>query len=270
MPKVSAERPPRNIEMRRAESYDLDWLLRASTVANVAWMTESLADVMPFKPETRVLDLGCGRGGSSIFLAREFGVTVYALDAMIRPNEIFANVKAFGLTDRVIPLHGDARRLPFPSEYFDAVVGIGAFQYFATDGLFPNELADLLAPGGRVGMVSEGLVRTIDRPPPYFSPSWHRSFSVLHTPEWWKQHWEHADFRVESADLVPDGARRWKEWYELCLERDARPRVFTEPETAMLRADAGKTLGLVRVVACKDAASTGPHAKGAGVSLAPA
>jgi cyclopropane fatty-acyl-phospholipid synthase-like methyltransferase len=233
----------------RADAYDPDWLLRVSTVANVAWLTESLAEHMPFEPGMRVLDLGCGRGGSSIFLAREFGVTVYAVDTMIRPDEIFEHVEAFGLADQVLPQHADARRLPFPSHYFDAVVSIGAFQYFATENMYLTELSRFVRPGGRIGMVSEGLSRHIDGPPDYFSPSWHHAFSLLHTPEWWRRHWEREGFHVESADLLPDGVPRWAEWYELCIERGVRPPAITKPEAAMLRADAGRTLGLVRAIA---------------------
>jgi cyclopropane fatty-acyl-phospholipid synthase-like methyltransferase len=236
----------------RADAYDTDWLLRVSTVANVAWMTESLADVMGFEPGMRVLDVGCGRGGSSIFLAREYGVTVYAVDTLIRPDEIFANVEAYGMVDRVIPLHGDARRLPFPSRYFDAVVGIGAFQYFATDNMFLTVLSKFVRPGGRIGMVSEGLVREISYAPDYYSPSWRGTFPVLHSPDWWQQHWERAGFVVELADLVPDGVERWAEWYELCIERGVRPPAITRLEAAMLRSDAGRTLGLVRALAHVD------------------
>ena len=57
-------------------------------------------------------------------------------------------------------------------------------------------------------------------------------------------------FEVARADLVPDGAKRWTEWYELCVERGVRPPALTRPEAAMLRADAGATLGMVRAVAC--------------------
>lgn len=236
--------------MTLAAEYDLDWLLRVSTVANVAWMTEALTDVMPFTAGMRVLDVGCGRGGSAIFLAREFGVMVYAVDTMIRPDEIYANINAFGLGDRVIPMHADARRLPFPSDYFDAAIGIGAFQYFATDNMFLTELARFVRPGGHIGMVSEGLVREIDRPPGHFSPSWRHAFPILHSPEWWRHHWERAGFQVARADLVPDGAQHWMEWYELCIERGVRPLAITQPEAAMLRADEGRTLGMVRAVAC--------------------
>ena len=54
---------------------------------HVLWLAESLSEVFEFKPGMRVLDLGCGRAVSSIFLAQEFGVTVWAADYWIKPSE---------------------------------------------------------------------------------------------------------------------------------------------------------------------------------------
>ena len=62
----------------RASTYHPDWI-RESTGggANSLWLTEWLAGALGLQPGMRVLDLGCGRGASSIFLHKEFGVHVY-------------------------------------------------------------------------------------------------------------------------------------------------------------------------------------------------
>ena len=41
--------------------------------ANALWLSEWLADGLELKPGLRVLDLGCGRATSSIFLQRSVG-----------------------------------------------------------------------------------------------------------------------------------------------------------------------------------------------------
>lgn len=41
-------------------------------------LLEQLSESMNLRPGMRVLDLGCGRGLTSLFLAREFGVQVFA------------------------------------------------------------------------------------------------------------------------------------------------------------------------------------------------
>ena len=45
----------------------------------------------------RVLDLGCGRAASSIFLRREFGVQVWATDLWISPTENWQRIQAAGV-----------------------------------------------------------------------------------------------------------------------------------------------------------------------------
>ena len=57
----------------RSQRYDLDWVVANQMGPNVLWLTESLTNVMDLRPGMRVLDLGCGRALSSIFLAKEFG-----------------------------------------------------------------------------------------------------------------------------------------------------------------------------------------------------
>lgn len=45
----------------------------------------------------KILDLGCGKGLTSIFLAKEFGVQVYATDLWITAAENFERFKSSGL-----------------------------------------------------------------------------------------------------------------------------------------------------------------------------
>jgi cyclopropane fatty-acyl-phospholipid synthase-like methyltransferase len=59
----------------RASAYNPDWVAAAvSGGANSVWLTEWLSESVQLRSGMRVLDLGCGRGASSIFLHREFGV----------------------------------------------------------------------------------------------------------------------------------------------------------------------------------------------------
>jgi cyclopropane fatty-acyl-phospholipid synthase-like methyltransferase len=54
----------------RASKYNPDWVIaNASGGANALWLTEWLAESLDLRPGMRVLDLGCGRAASSIFLA---------------------------------------------------------------------------------------------------------------------------------------------------------------------------------------------------------
>jgi len=74
-------------EFPRSSAYDPQWLLDNTMGPHVLWLTEWLCAGIPLRPGMRVLDLGCGRALSSIFLAEEFGVTVWAADLWIKPTE---------------------------------------------------------------------------------------------------------------------------------------------------------------------------------------
>lgn len=106
----------------RASTYDPDWIIANQMGPNVLWLTEFLCEAMDLRPGMRVLDLGCGKAISSIFLAREFGVQVWATDLWISATENAQRIRAAQLDDRVFPIHADARALPFADEFFDAIV----------------------------------------------------------------------------------------------------------------------------------------------------
>src|SRR5262245_56801929 len=112
---------------------------------------------MDLQPGMRVLDLGAGKALSSVFLAREFDVTVFAVDLLVPAAESWERIVAAGATDRVVPLPGDARSLPFADGYFDAIVSIGAYPYFGTDDLYLGSCLRCLRPGGQIAMIGPGL-----------------------------------------------------------------------------------------------------------------
>jgi len=53
----------------RASAYDPTWILDNLTGPNPLWLTEALVETMALSSGMRVLDIGCGRALSSIFLA---------------------------------------------------------------------------------------------------------------------------------------------------------------------------------------------------------
>ena len=94
----------------------------------------------------KVLDLGCGRAKSSIFLAKEFGVEVWAADLWIAPDENEERVAKQQLSDRIHCVHTEAMRLPFEFGQFDAVLAFDSIQYFGTDAIFLPYIAQFLKP----------------------------------------------------------------------------------------------------------------------------
>ena len=147
----------------RASKYAPEWLIAsASGGANSLWITEWLASALDLRPGMRVLDLGCGRAASSIFLRREFGVEVWATDLWFSAAENGERIRDAGVADGVFALHADARALPFAPDFFDAIVCIDSFWYFGTDDLYLNYLARFVKPGGPIGIAGAGLMQEIE------------------------------------------------------------------------------------------------------------
>ncbi len=229
----------------RASRYHPDWILAgASGGANALELTEWLTEAMPLKPGMRVLDLGCGRAMSSIFLRREFDVQVWATDLWFNASENHQRIRDAGVEDAVFPLHADARALPFAEGFFDAVVSIDSFLYYGTDDFYLNYLARFVKPGGRIGIAHVGLTHEMDDPIPAHLQKWwfQDQLWCLHSAAWWRRHWGRTGILdIEQADLLSDGWRHWLDW----LRRVAPDNGM---EVGALEADSGRHLGYIRVV----------------------
>jgi len=137
--------------------YDPHWVRSLDMGPHPLWQLEDLLPELHLRPGDRVLDLGCGKGATSVFLAREAGAELAAVDWWVDQRDLRAVLEAAGVADRVTAVHADARNLPFGDNEFDAIVSIDAFEYFGTDVHFLPRLLRLLRPGGRIGMSTPAL-----------------------------------------------------------------------------------------------------------------
>ena len=229
----------------RSSAYDRAWLLDKPFGANVLWLAEWLSQAVTLSPGMRVLDLGCGRAKSSVFLAREFDIEVWAADLWIDPTENWRAVSDMGLADVVHPLRVDARNLPFPAAYFDGILAVDAIQYFGTDDLFLPYATQFLKPGGFIGFASAGTVRDMSHPvPAHLEQFWNSDAWSIRTAAWWRDHWRRTGLvEVNSADTMKDGWRLWLDW----AEATECSKWYLET----IKEDAGECLGYIRVVANK-------------------
>jgi cyclopropane fatty-acyl-phospholipid synthase-like methyltransferase len=229
----------------RSSRYHPEWIIAGvSGGAHSLWLTEWLSTALDLRPGMRVLDLGCGRASSSVFLRREFNVQVWATDLWFSASENFQRVRDAGVEDGVFPIHADARSLPFAAEFFDVIVCIDSYFYFGTDDLYLGALARFLRPGGQLGIAGAGLVREIeDSPPEHLRQWWTPDVWRLHSAAWWRRHWERPGIvDVEIAGDMPDGWQYWRDWIKAVA-----PDNLTEIRA--LEADAGRYLTYVRLTA---------------------
>jgi cyclopropane fatty-acyl-phospholipid synthase-like methyltransferase len=106
----------------RASAYDIDWMMDNMMGPNAIWLMESLADRLHLEPGMRLLDMGCGKAISSIFLAREYGVQVWATDLWISATENWDRIRHTDVESLVFPIFADAHALPFAEAFFDTAV----------------------------------------------------------------------------------------------------------------------------------------------------
>ncbi len=243
-----------NDKYPRSAGYDPEWVLKGWMGPNVLWLTEWLCEKMDLKPGMRVLDMGCGKARSSIFLAREYGVQVWANDLWITATENLAYIREMRLEDSVFPIHAEAHDLPYTEEFFDAIVSLDSYQYYGTDDIYLTYFHKFVKPGGQIGIVVPGLARDFpDGVPKHLArvqanggTFWEPDCWCFHTADWWRHHWARTGLvDVEVADLLPDG---WKDWaqFEKAAEETGL-NIFPSVEET-LKADAGEYIGLVRAI----------------------
>jgi cyclopropane fatty-acyl-phospholipid synthase-like methyltransferase len=180
---------------------------------NAMWLIEILCEKMDLKPGMRVLDMGCGMGLTSIFLAKEFGVTVFANDLWISPSDNYRRFVEMGVDDRVFPIRTEAHALPYADNYFHAAISVDAYHYFGTDETyFPNYYSKLVKKGGQIGIVSPGLTREFSNGlPEAMKPHWEPDMYTFHSAEWWKDMWAKTGLvDVTYAEAIKDGKELWK------------------------------------------------------------
>ena len=228
----------------RSNEYHPQWMIdSASGGANALWLTEWLSTVVDLRPGMRILDLGCGRAMSSIFLHREFGVQVWATDLWFSASENLQRIRDAGAEGSVYPIYAEARALPFATDFFDAIISIDAFPYYGTDELYLNYIARFVKPGGVIGIAGAGLMREFEEQvPTALKTWWEPSMSCLHSAAWWRRHWERTGILdVEVADSMPDGWQLWMQWQEAVAPDNL-------VEMNAIKADRGDYLGYVRAV----------------------
>jgi SAM-dependent methyltransferase len=174
------------------------------------WVRQAVAAGW-FRRRGRVLDVGCGAGTNSLFLARA-GYRTSGVDlapAAIAAAQARALQQKLSVDFRV----GDALRLPFPRKSLDGLIDVGCF-HTIPPGLrraYSKELARVTRPGARYALAWVGRESGQKFGPPH-RPSLEETAAAFEE-----------EFLFLRTQLVPRRSGPFVSYWAL-LERRARRR----------------------------------------------
>src|SRR4029077_7277514 len=105
------------------------WMLYSSKYSKIP-ERERLLDLIPWRGDETVLDVGCGRGLMLIGAAKRLttgtaaGIDIWQTEDLSgnHPDAALENARLEGVADRVTVSTADMRQIPFPDGHFDVIV----------------------------------------------------------------------------------------------------------------------------------------------------
>lgn len=230
----------------RSKAYDTPELRRMIMGPNPVKLEEELLLDHKIPENAVVCDLGSGQGLTSVFLAKEYGFTVYAADLWSDPAENRAFFDRMGLArDRIIPVKADAAALPFEKEFFDAVVSTDSYNYFGRDERYLDEkLLPFLKHGGYVYIAIPGMKKDChDHLPEELLLSWTpEQLEYMHDAAYWQDMVSRSkDAEVISVREMESNEEVWADWL-------AQDNEYAVGDRKAMEAGGGKYLNFLAIV----------------------
>lgn len=230
----------------RSKAYDTPELRRMIMGPNPVKLEEELLLDHKIPENAVVCDLGSGQGLTSVFLAKEYGFTVYAADLWSDPAENRAFFDRMGLShDRIIPVKADAAALPFEKEFFDAIVSTDSYNYFGRDERYLDEkLLPFLKHGGYVYIAIPGMKKDChDHLPEELLLSWTpEQLEYMHDAAYWQDMVSRSKgAEVFSVREMESNEEVWADWL-------AQDNEYAVGDRKAMEAGGGKYLNFLAIV----------------------
>jgi len=118
-----------------------------------------LADILKIPSDAKILDAGCGIGGSTIWLAKNFNVSVVGITLSKKQLEKANQLaKTYRVQNRAAFHLQDFLHTNFPNDYFDIIWAIESVCHAKDKKEFLAEAYRILKPGGKI-VVADGLLK---------------------------------------------------------------------------------------------------------------
>lgn len=180
---------------------------------------EALATELGVTAGVPLLDVGSGRGGPGLHLAREFGYDATGLDLVpYNVAQATANARRQGVDAQFVV--GDATAIPFESGSFPACTAIDSLVYIPERSAVINEIATILEPNG--AFVCSDLVldpagdATANERVSRFADAW--DMPDLPTLSAYRETFENSRLQLQRVeDLTSNSVGRFRKWSGLYL-----------------------------------------------------
>jgi ubiquinone/menaquinone biosynthesis C-methylase UbiE len=126
--------------------------------------TRQLVDLCHVGQASHLLVAGCGIGSSLVYIAGQFGCRMTAIDlspAMIAHAE--ERIHKHGLENQISLKTGDAQKLDFGNDQFDAVIAESVNAFLPEPSMGMHEYTRVSKPGGYVGINEVTWVKETDK-----------------------------------------------------------------------------------------------------------
>ena len=234
------------MEYLRSNRYDMNLVREKSMGPNPIKLEEELLADHRIPQGATVMDLGSGQGLTSVFLVKEYGFRVFAVDLWSNPTENKRFFDQMGFTtEHIIPIHADANDLPFAEEFFDAVISTDSYHYFGRD---PEYLGKHLLPfvkhGGYLYIVVPGMKKDChDNLPAELLLSWTPDqLDYLHDTTYWTNIiCQTEGIEILSIHEMESNEEVWNDWLTCDNE-------YAQGDRKSIEAGGGKYLNFVAIV----------------------
>ena len=141
---------------------------------------------------------------------------MFAVDLWIEPSENYGTFRIFKLDDKVIPIRAEAHALPFAHDFFDAVVCIGAYNYFGTSPSYLDTyIVPLVKKGGIIAIAVPGLQQDfVNGIPSVLKPFWQDNMNFF-SANWWKELWKQSSHvEIKKCFSLACHKEAWNDWLQ--------------------------------------------------------
>jgi ubiquinone/menaquinone biosynthesis C-methylase UbiE len=180
-----------------------------------------------------IIDLGCGRGGPGLWVARETGASLVGVDLSdVAVEQAAQRAKDFNVEGRARFEVSDLTALRFAEGTFDGAMSVDVLWVVADKRAALREVARILKPGARFVFTNWDR----DRSQPSMPPSLADYRPLL----------QETGFTVETYDEVPEDEQKRRAIYERYLaSQEALAREMGRENAQVLEFEARRELGLL-------------------------